>query len=305
MKKILSSLLCCSMLLVLCSCSTLEQPKDSDTLSIVATTYPVYCFATAVTEGVDGVTVSPLINQQISCLHDYTLTVNDMKLLEQADMIAMNGAGLEDFISDALESSAADVIDCSSGVELLTTSGHEGHDHDTEFDPHIWMDPLRAAQMVQNICDSLSSLDSAHAEEYQKNTQAAIEHLNDLYYTWSDIFHHLENPNLITFHNGFAYLADAFDLNILCSIEEEEGSEASAREIAEITSLIEEYHLPAIFVEVNGSDASAQAISRETGVQVYTLSMVMSGDESGIYPYLSALDKNMATIMEALEVTVS
>ena len=128
--------------------------------------------------------------------------------------------------------------------------------------------------------------------------------LGGLYHTWSDIFLPLDGPSLITFHNGFAYLADAFHFDILRSIEEE-GSEISAREMAELTQLIEEYQLPAIFTEVNGSDASAQALARDTGVKVYTLSMVMSGDESGILPYLSAIDQNMATIMEGMEVTVS
>lgn len=166
------------------------------------------------------------------------------------------------------------------------------------------MDPLRAAQMVQNICDQLSALDEENAQLYQDNAQAAIEHLNDLYYTWSDIFLPLDGPYLITFHDGFAYMAEAFHFKILRAIEEEEGSEISAKEMAELTELIQEYQLPAIFTEINGSDSSAQALARETGVEVDTLSMVMSGDESGIYPYLAAIDQNMATIMEAMEVTV-
>ena len=154
MKKALFSLLLSSLLL-LSACGGGQPSSSGDTeegtLHILCTTYPVYLFTTAVTEGVEGVEVSRLIDQQISCLHDYTLTVNDMKAIEAADMIVLNGAGLGDFMSDALAASDAPTIDCSEGVALLPALGHEGHDHDAAYDPHIWMDPERAAQMVANI----------------------------------------------------------------------------------------------------------------------------------------------------------
>ncbi len=307
MKKTIPLFLCALLLAALTGCGGGQQPaKGGDAaLSVTATTYPVYCFTTAVTEGAEGVEVSLLVNQQTSCLHDYTLTVNDMKLLEGADVLVMNGVGLEDFLSDALGQLTAQVIDCSQGVDLLPLEDGEGDGHSQSYDPHIWMDPQRAAVMVENIAAQLSQLDSGNAQLYQDNAAQTVEQLTDLYHTWSDIFLPLDGPSLITFHNGFAYLADAFHFDILRSIEEEEGSEISAREMAELTQLIEEYQLPAIFTEVNGSDASAQALARDTGVKVYALSMVMSGDESGILPYLSAIDQNMATIMEGMEVTVS
>lgn len=106
--------------------------------------------------------------------------------------------------------------------------------------------------------------------------------------------------SLITFHNGFGYFADAFGLTILKAIEEEEGAEASAQEIREIVALIGEYDLPAIFTEVNGSDSTAQAIARETGCGVAQLDMIMSGDGSGIQPYLDAMTQNVQTLVDAL-----
>ena len=103
-KTILSLLLSGLLLLSACGGGTTaasEPAEDDDTLHILATTYPVYLFTTAVTEGVEGVEVTRLIQQEISCLHDYTLTVNDMKAIEAADVIVMNGVGLEDFMADA------------------------------------------------------------------------------------------------------------------------------------------------------------------------------------------------------------
>lgn len=312
MKKLLfSSLL--SGLLLLSACGGPTAQAEDGTLRILATTYPVYLFTTAVTEGVDGVEVTQLVNQPTSCLHDYTLTVKDMKAIESADLIVINGVGLEDFMSDALAASDAPVIDASVGIELLPAMGHEGHDHETEYDPHIWMDPNRAAQMVENIGSRLAELDESRAGSYKANTSAALDLLGahgpstaaEGLFTLAtghaspgSVCSHLE---LITFHDGFQYFADAYGLDVLKAIEEEEGSEASAAEIKEIVALIETYGVPAIFTEVNGSDATAQAIARETGAAVYTLSMLMSGEGTGLQPYMSAMGENLQTLVEALQ----
>ena len=296
----LSLLLSGLLLLTACGGGTAATPapaEEDDTLHILATTYPVYLFTTTVTEGVEGVEVTRLIQEEISCLHDYTLTVNDMKAIEAADVIVMNGVGLEDFMADALASSDAPVIDCSQGVALLAALGHEGHDHDDEYDPHIWMDPERAAQMVWNVATVLSELDTMNGDLYTANASAAEARLQ------SEITG-VEDPDdlagLITFHDGFQYFAQAFGLDLLKAIEEEEGSEASAAEIQEMVTLVGEHDIPAIFTEVNGSDSTAQAIARETGCKVYQLNMIMSGDGTGLTPYLEAMEANLETLMEAL-----
>ena len=308
MKKIMLSLTL-SALLTLSACgggqSASPAPED-DTLHILATTYPVYLFTTAVTEGVEGVEVSRLIQQEISCLHDYTLTVNDMKAVEAADVVVLNGVGLEDFLSDARAASDAPVIDCSEGVELLPALGHEGHDHDTEYDPHIWMEPARAAQMVENIRAGLTQADPDRAERYAGNASDAAARLANAGTTLREITASgqpglpLPQRELITFHDGFQYFAEAFGLDLLKAIEEEEGSEASAAEIKEIVGLVRDFDIPAIFTEKNGSDATAQAISRETGCQVCQLDLIMSGDGQGLDPYLTALEGNVETIANAL-----
>ena len=164
------------LLLTACGGPAATETEDDGTLRVLATTYPVYLFTTAVTEGVENVEVSLLVNQPVSCLHDYTLTVTDMKAIEGADVIVRNGAGLEDFMDDALAASDGAVIDCSAGLELLPAMGHEGHDHDTEYDPHIWMSYENAAVMLENIHAGLEELDPDHGEAYAGNLTAAKSH---------------------------------------------------------------------------------------------------------------------------------
>ena len=239
----------------------------------------------------------------VSCLHDYTLSVDDMKKIEGADVIAMNGAGLEDFMDDALAASSAAVIDCSQGVALLENADHiheggdGGHDHG-HWDPHYWMDPGNAAVMVRNLQEGFALADPDHGDAYARNGEEAAGHLPSFAGDCTQALEGAEGAALITFHDGFRYFAQALGLPLLASIEEEEGSEASAMEINEITQLVKEHQLPVIFTEVNGSDATANAISRETGCQVAQLTMLMDGPEEGdLSTYLEGVRSNVNTIV--------
>ncbi len=290
MKRALFCLIALLPMLLATGCGT---AVDDGTLTVATTTYPLYLLTSAVLDGAEGISVVPIVNQSVACLHDYTLTVTDMKVLEGADVVLINGAGLEDFLDAALNGKP--VYDCSEGVVLLT-------DEEGEIDPHIWMDPQRAALMVQNIASALADLDPDQAELYRSNAAACAQCLTDLAESCRAELEELSCRQLITFHEGFAYLADAMDLEILAAVEEESGSEASARELVHIVALIEACQIPAIFTEANGSTATASAIRRECGVEIYSLSMLMSGtmEYSEANCYEALFRSNIAVLKEAL-----
>lgn len=301
--KRLFTLLCVLILLTGC---TPAAPVQEDTLTITATTYPIYLFTRAVTQDIPGVSVERLDTGSISCLHDYTLSVNDMKKIERADVLALNGVGLEDFMSDALAVTDAHVIDCSVGVDLLPATGHHDHggsDHDHgHFDPHYWMDPLRAQTMVDNLRVGLSEVLPEYRDLLWENAVGST-----LDAAWHIALRLLEEedvaiPGLITFHDGFQYFADTLALPLLRAVEEEAGSEASAKEMDEIIQLVKEKDIPVIFTETNGSDATANAIARETGCTVAQLSMLMAGpepseDTSPTAPYEELFLSNVYTLI--------
>ncbi len=314
-KRIIPLLLALALVLTGCGGGS-STDTDNARLRVVTTTYPIYLFASALTRDVDGVVVERLDTGSTSCLHDYTLSVNDMKKLAHAQVIALNGAGLEDFMDDALATSEAAVIDCDEGVDLLPAltshdvegdHDHDGHDHDGhdhgDIDPHYWMDPRRAVQMVENLAGGLSQADPDHADDYAQAAQRCAQQLSGWAEELDGLFadarrRGVDIPGLITFHDGFQYFAAAYDLPLLASIEEEAGSEASAKEIVEITDLVKEKGIPVIFTEVNGSDATAQAIHRETGCAVAQLTMVMDGPDDQLVNYYNALLANAKAVID-------
>lgn len=273
--------------LILAGCGATTQTAD-----VAATTGPVAQFAEAIAEGTP-VTVAQVIADNVSCLHDYSLSVDQMTSIEQSELVLLSGVGLEDFMSDILDKKPT--MDCSQGTELLSMDCHDGHDHG-HHDPHIWLSPENAMVIVENICSAFSRQYSEYTEIFKTNLADLQSKLLDLQSFGNAQLAELSCRKLITFHDGFAYLAHAFDLEILEAIEEESGSEASAQELIHITQLVQEHQLPAIFTEKNGSVSAASIICAETGVDSYTLDMAMGGSD-----YFSAMESNIQTLKEALQ----
>jgi len=308
-RGLLAALLCA--LPALCSgCSGHVQAADS-ALRAVATTYPVYALASAVSAGAEGVELDRLSTGQVSCLHDYTLTVSDARRLERADLLLLNGGGLEDFLGNTLSSLDARVVDCCAALPLLEADGHEHH-HDEqegehEHDPHCWMDPRLAAEMAETIAAGFAGADPAQAALYERNGKAVSGALLDAYGRWEEELDGLSRPYLITFHDGFRYFADAFGLELLFAMEEEDGATASARDIRTAAAYVKEYGLPAVFMEANGSGSAARAVAGETGARVCTLSMLMDGPPppESVSPveivtcmYVAPMEENIHTILQ-------
>lgn len=290
MKRLLILLTVAVAILGLSSCGTTE-----DSTTVAATTLPVYEFTAQLCDGTD-ITVTQLITENVSCLHDYTLQVSQMKTIENADTVIISGAGLESFMEDILESK--EIIDASVNVTLncahVHKETHEGHHH--EEDPHIWLSPENAKVMAKNICQGLSKIYPQYAEVFAKNLITLHEDLDKLQKYGEDSLSTLSCREMMTFHDGFGYLATAFDLEILHAIEEESGREASAAELIELCTLVDNHNLPSIFTERNGSISAAEIISRETGANIHQLDMAM-----GTSSYFDAMYHNIDTLKEALE----
>ena len=297
MKRLIQTVIALGLCLMMAGCST------QTTVQVAATTMPVYFFASQICEGTP-ITVARLITEEVSCVHDYTLTVSQMKAIEQAEMVIISGAGLEDFMEDALLKANL-VVDCSEHIPLLEGScshsheeedahGHEeGHAH--ENDPHYWLDPDNASHMVEHIVQALSAAYPEYSGILQDNADRLFQQLAEFKEQAKAELSELSSREIITFHDGFGYLAHAFDLEILEAIEEESGSEPSAQELIGLIELVEHHNVAAIFTETNGSSSAAGIISAEIGVPVYTLDMAMSGES-----WFEAMQHNIDTLKEAL-----
>ena len=186
-----------------------------------------------------------------------------------------------------------EIIDSSEDISALEQEHDHGHDHSA--DAHIWLSPDNAKQMVTNICEALCKQYPEHINTFKANRAALHLEIDALQTYAQQQLASLPTRELITFHDGFSYFAEAFDLHILAAVEEESGSEASAAELKDLIKLVRGHNLPAVFIERSGSVSAADIIAAETGVKIYTLDMAMSGDS-----WIDAMYHNIDTIKEAL-----
>ena len=306
MKRILSALLCAAVCLTgFSGCGT--PAKESSRLKLLASFYPIAIMALNIIDGVEGVAVESMAQQQTGCLHDFQMTTADMKKAETADAFLINGAGMEGFldkISDQLPE--LPVIDSSTGIPLIASGedhhhdGGEGHDHDQEdYNPHLWVSITNCMEQVRNLSEGIIALDPEHEAEYRENTETYLEKLSALRDKMHSALDHVKNKDIITFHEAFPYFAEEFGLHIAAVINREPDSQPSAKELADTIRLVRETDVKALFVEPLYPETSADIIAAETGAQVYVLDPAVSG-EWDKNAYLTAMESNLQVLAQAL-----
>ena len=210
-------------LTILFLCLFITGCTPSEPAQIAATTLPVYEFTSRLCAGT-GLTVTRLVTEEVSCLHDYSLNVRQVKAAEAAEVIVISGAGLEEFMEDLLLD--ADTIDASEGIERITPQEHHHHHEEAETeehhdghhhqeDPHIWLSPAHASIMAENICRELTERYPGHSALLEENLSVLLRALEKLNIYGQNQLKDLSCRDLITFHDGFSYFAHAFDLHIL------------------------------------------------------------------------------------------
>lgn len=279
----------------------------SSGLRIVTSFYPMYLFTARVIQGVDGVSVHNMAAPEAGCLHDYQLLPADLRALESADVLVVNGAGMEQFLDKVrIQYANLPVIEASEGVALLLESDeeHEGehsHDdgHDHAVNAHVWVDPRNAAVQTRTIARRLAELDPAHAAQYTENAEQYATELEALYARMFAALADLPNRDIVTFHEAFAYFAQAFDLHVAAVIEREPGSEPGTRELAALVDTVRATGIKALFVEPQYPAGVAKIVARETGAQIYTLDPVVTGPLE-LTAYEDAMARNLAALLEAM-----
>lgn len=267
-------------------------PAGAASLRVVTSFYPLYVAALNVTEGVEGVEVTNLASPHVGCLHDYQLTPADMRRLVEADVLLVNGAGMESFLDKVVrESPELKIVQVSEGIPLL------------EGNPHVWVGFEGAGCQVENIASALAKASPENAEAFRKNAAAYRAKMAALETRARQALAPCAGMPIVTFHEAFPYFARDFGLTVAGVIEREPGTEPGARELADMVILVRSKDVKALFTEPQFSDASAKVIARETGTRVYQLDPVVTGPSDPAQArdqWLVAMEKNVSVLVEAL-----
>ncbi|MBU3190857.1 metal ABC transporter substrate-binding protein [Clostridium bowmanii] len=264
-------------------------------LTVAASFYPMYIFSLNVAKDVPNVKVIDMTKPMTGCLHDYSITTDDMKTLDAAQVFVTNGAGMESFMDKVTKQMPnLKVIDSSTGIQLIKGEGDEGDN------PHLWVSISNAITQVKNIGEQLAIADPKNSQKYKSNTAEYVVKLEAQRDKMHKVLDTMPNRDIVTFHEAFPYFAKEFNLNIVGVIEREPGSAPSAKELQESVEQVKKLKVKALFAEPQYPAKSAETIAKETGSKVYTLDPVVTGPMEAD-AYINIMDSNLKVLQEALK----
>lgn len=216
-------------------------------------------------------------------VHTFDPTPSDVSRVAEAELVVMNGLGLDEWIARIVtdSGSAAPVVELAEDLESVTYieggEEHEGeepaasdeHGHGG-VNPHLWLDVENAQRYVDRIIEALVAADPDDAATYESNGAAYRARLGDLdAWVLAQVATIPQaNRKLVSFHEAFPYFAAAYGLEIVGTIVEAPGQDPSAGEIAALVEAIKASGAKAVFTEAQFSPELAQTVAAEAGVAV-------------------------------------
>jgi ABC-type Zn uptake system ZnuABC Zn-binding protein ZnuA len=278
-----------------------------DTRPLVVTSVPIIYSLTANVAG-DAVRLENLLPPG-SSPHQVSFTPGQARLLHDADILVVNGAGLEPWVDDMVAASGNKtlrVLVASKGLEFLRPgepvpipgSKSDQTEEPTNVDPHVWLDPANARRMVTTIAEGLAQGDPADADAFRQRAVAYDTRLQTLDTEIRAALQGVPNRRFISFHSAFQYYARAFGLEQAAVIEEFPGKEPSPQYLAGLVRLVKESGVTAVFSEPQFSPRPADALAREAGVTVYEVDPEGAVLAASLYEDL--MRANTATFVKAL-----
>ncbi|MFV0527847.1 MAG: metal ABC transporter solute-binding protein, Zn/Mn family [Lachnospiraceae bacterium] len=317
MKKYISAILLLALSLVSlsgCGGSTASTSattqEDSSSLQVVTSFYAMYDFAQKV--GGDSVTITNLVPAGTEP-HDWEPTASDIVTLETADVFIYNGAGMEHWVEDVLDSLDNQdllLVEASQGLTLLQGHSHEEDTEDTgedteeeTTDSHVWLDPENAKYEMNAIKEAFVSADAANAEQYESNYSEYSAKFDALDEAFSTQLAPYKDASIIVAHEAFGYLCAAYQLNQEGIEGLSPDSEPDAARMEEIITFAKEHNVTTIFFEELVSPKVAETIADELDAKTAVLNPIEGLTQEDLdagKEYISIMEENLKALVAAL-----
>ena len=303
--------------LVMVGCVAPRQTNDSSSggkgFKVMTTFLPITLFTRAVAG--DCADVTALIPPNTGP-HDFQSKPGDLAALREARVLVKNGLGMEAFLEKLVSSSGNSqlvVIDSSRGIATIDSPeepGHteaehgkeQGHGHaHGEVNPHIWLDPLRAVQQVENIRDGLVKADPSCAEGYRRNAEAYTTQLRALNTELAGQLKPFQGKTFVAFHDFAPYFAERFGLKAEFMVDVPEINPSPA-DLQRVSEIVERTQLRALLTEPQEGNRSFNALARDLGVKISVFDpMETASEQASRDPgtYLSVMRRNVADLRQA------
>ena len=285
---------------------TTDRNGDQSKLNVVSTFLPITLFTEAVAG--DCANVTSLIPSNLGP-HDFQATPADISALSNASVLVKNGLGMEYFLDkliDSANNNSLQVVDTSRGVAVIRSDDDQeelkqGDREHGELNPHIWLDPLRAVQQVENIRDGLVKADPDCADGYTKRAAAYASQLRGLNTTIATQLKPFRGQTFIAFHDFAPYFAERYDLKADFVVDVPEMN-PTPEDLQRVSKKVQQSQLKALLSEPQEGDRSFNALALDLGVKVVTFDPLETGSEQASKQpdtYFKVMDKNVASLIQS------
>ncbi|QQC89185.1 metal ABC transporter substrate-binding protein [Streptomyces alfalfae] len=305
-------------LTALTACSTSAADDKDGKLDVVASFYPMQYLAEQIGGGHVSVTNLTEPGQEP---HDLDVSAKQRGQLEESD-VAVYLKGLQPAVDDAIDQSGIGTkVDAAS---LTSTEkhgdeagghadehgheeeeGHEGHDHGHSHegaDPHIWLDPVKYAEVAEGVGKALEKADPKNAKTYEKNTAKLVKKLGALDTSFKDGLKDTKSKVFITTHAAFGYLAERYGLteDAISGLDPE--GEPSAKRVKDLQEMAKEDGVTTVFYETLVSDKTAKTLANDAGLKTDVLDPIegITEGKSKGDDYIQVMESNLKALQKAL-----
>ncbi|MFG2875799.1 metal ABC transporter substrate-binding protein [Streptomyces sp. NPDC048337] len=300
--------------LTACSGASASGGKDGK-LDVMASFYPMQFLAEQI--GKDHVKVDSLTKPGVEP-HDLEITPKQTAQLGEADVVlylknlqpAVDKAVAQSGVKNVVDAATLTKLEehAASGHDHAAEEGHEGeaegHDHgsgEAGADPHIWLDPVKYAEVAKGVGAALEKADPDHAADYKKNTDELVGKLTALDTEFKDGLKNTATKTFITTHSAFGYLAERYGLDQegIAGLDPE--SEPSPARIKEVQEIAKKENVSTVFFETLASDKTAKTLAADTGLKTDVLDPLEGiTDKSQGADYLEVMRSNLKNLQKAL-----
>lgn len=312
-------------LTALSACSSSSAADNDGKLNVTASFYPMQYLAEEI--GGDHVSVDTLTKPGVEP-HDLELSPKQTASLGESEFI-LYLKGIQPAVDDAIgQSGVKNTVDAATltklekhGTEVGHDHGHEGEEHSDEHadehseeeehghegegeagaDPHIWLDPVKYAEVAEGVGKAMEKADPDHAASYKKNTEALVKKLDGLNTKFEGGLKNTKTKTFITTHSAFGYLAERYGLDQegIAGVDPE--SDPSPARIKELQDIAKKDGVSTVFFETLASDKTAKTLANDAGLKTDVLDPLEGiTDKSKGDNYVEVMESNLAALQKAL-----
>ena len=275
-------------------------PAVAGKVSVVTSFYPLYYFASRV--GGDHATVTNITPAGAEP-HDYEPTAQDVAGMEDSRLVILLGTGLESWGSRmAANLDPQRTLLVTVGQDLMT--GNVTENGQGVVDPHVWLSPPLAKQIVDRIADAYVKVDAPDTASFRANAAALKNDLDSLDADYRKGLASCAKKDIVTSHAAFGYLAKTYGFNQVSIAGLSPDAEPSPKDLADITAFVREHKVAILFFESLVSPKLSETIATETGAKTLVLDPIEGLQQDALLQgqdYLSVMRNNLANLRAALQ----